>query len=193
MKTAIILLPTLVSLLGRVVAFDAGSLSGHIDEIPACALSAFAKAMPAEGCDTTKVDGSDIECLCKNAGLIARDVARDVEAQCALDFGGAVGKACGIWIALSSSATDFPRATSILGDKLQGKGGAATKTTDTVTSQTTSAAAAAGTTTTSQSGTAAATTTTTTTASKGAAAAPAASAYLSGMAGVLAAAAAALV
>ncbi|OAQ75941.1 CFEM domain-containing protein [Purpureocillium lilacinum] len=124
------LLPVLLGFLGAVVAFEVGSLSGYIDEIPTCSLSAFARAMNQEGCDTSKVDGSDIECLCKHAGFIARDVARDVEAPCALDFGGAVGKACGVWIAWSSSATDFPRATSILGDKLRGKGSAATKTSD---------------------------------------------------------------
>ncbi|KAL3959388.1 hypothetical protein ACCO45_007550 [Purpureocillium lilacinum] len=102
------LLPVLLGFLGAVVAFEVGSLSGYIDEIPTCSLSAFARAMNQEGCDTSKVDGSDIECLCKHAGFIARDVARDVEAPCALDFGGAVGKACGVWIAWSSSATDFP-------------------------------------------------------------------------------------
>lgn len=78
------LLPVLLGFLGAVVAFEVGSLSGYIDEIPTCSLSAFARAMNQEGCDTSKVDGSDIECLCKHAGFIARDVARDVEAPCAL-------------------------------------------------------------------------------------------------------------
>ncbi|KAJ6440200.1 20S-pre-rRNA D-site endonuclease nob1 [Purpureocillium lavendulum] len=129
--------------LGAVVAFEPKSLSEYIDEIPTCSLSGFAKGMREEGCDTSTIDSTDIGCLCKNAGRIAVVVSREVEAQCALDFGQAVGKACGVWIAWSVSASDLPRATSILGDKLKGKGGTAAKTSD-VASSTTGVTGATG-------------------------------------------------
>ncbi|KAI0133891.1 hypothetical protein BJ170DRAFT_716085 [Xylariales sp. AK1849] len=119
------------------------SLSDYASNIPSCAYSAFSSAAAQEGCSTTDINVSEIDCLCKHLGSIPIDVAKAVDSSCGADFASGFGGFCGTWQAESTTASDFAVATSILAAELAGETGGSGATTSSSGAATATAASAA--------------------------------------------------
>ncbi|KAK8009635.1 hypothetical protein PG989_000568 [Apiospora arundinis] len=121
------------------------SLSQYVEDIPSCAHAALASAMRGEGCKTSDVNAETFDCMCRHMTPIVVSVSHAVSVDCTTEFASAIGYTCGTWKSgqiLSSTASDLPRATSILGTEL-GAVPAATGTGAASAAATSKAAAAA--------------------------------------------------
>ncbi|KAK8067375.1 hypothetical protein PG997_014122 [Apiospora hydei] len=102
-------------------AFALESLSQDVEDIPSCSHAALASAMRKEGCPTSDISSATFDCLCRHMTPILVDVQHAVSVDCTTMFATAIGKVCGEWQVnqyASTTASDLPAATSILGTEL---------------------------------------------------------------------------
>ncbi|KAI1847610.1 hypothetical protein JX266_006462 [Neoarthrinium moseri] len=102
-------------------AHAASGLSDYARSIPSCAQAAFKDAAASNDCSTTAVDANELNCLCKHRASITMSVSQNAESKCSMTFASAFGRFCGRWLAQSTAATDYPAATSAIGDVFAGK------------------------------------------------------------------------